>query len=191
MRQYFRALAASATVVASVCAAGSASAQLIDEVRVGVLDHDTGLVGASKEDGFDVGVELLSQPVEALGLIGSPRVVVGAQVNSEGYTNMVYGGLLAQRNLAEGVFNSSDAFYVEGTVGVAWHDGKRDVRLTAEDAEWKSHGSSFLFRTGFGLGYRFNETWSVTATLSHISNANLAEPNQGSNDVGVRVGMRF
>jgi hypothetical protein len=25
----------------------------------------------------------------------------------------------------------------------------------------------------------------------HISNADLAEPNEGSNDVGVRLGMRF
>jgi len=191
MRQVLRALIATATVAASVCVAGNANAQLIDEVRLGVLDHDTGLVGSSKEDGFDVGVELLSQPVEALSLIGSPRVVFGLQLNSEGFTNMAYGGLLAQRNLAEGVFSPNDAFYLEGTVGIAYHDGKRDVRLTAEDAEWKSHGSSFLFRTGFGAGYRFNETWSVTATFSHISNANTSEPNQGANDVGVRVGMRF
>lgn len=191
MSQRAGVLLAAVTAAASFLGGGSASARVFEEVRVGVLDHDTGLVGSSKEDGFDVGVELLSPSIPALSLIGSPHAVVGAQINSDGYTNMIYAGLLAQRDFAHGVFSADDAFFVEGTVGIALHDGKRDVRNTPENDEWKSHGSSWVFRTGFGAGYRFNDTWSLTATFSHISNANFEQPNQGSNDVGLRVGMRF
>jgi lipid A 3-O-deacylase len=190
MKLQASALFATAAAV-MLCAAPEASAQAISEVRVGVLDHDTGLVGSSKEDGFDVGVEILSQPIDALAFIGAPRVVGGLQLNSEGYTNQLYAGLLAQRDFADGVFTQNDAFFIEGLVAIAYHDGKIDVRSTPEDAEWKSHGSEFLFRTGFGVGYRFNDTWSLTATFAHISNANFEEPNQGSNDVGLRLGMRF
>jgi len=192
MSQYVRALVASATVAAaSVCGLGAAQAEVFNEVRLGVLDHDTDLVGSSKEGGFDVGVELLSPPIEALSLIGAPRVVLGAQVNSEGFTSMLYAGLQADWEFAHGVMRPDDAFFLEGTVGAAWHDGKTDVTGTPEEDEWKSHGGRFLFRTGFGVGYRFNETWSLAATFSHISNANLDDPNEGSNDVGLRLGMRF
>jgi len=196
MSKHFTALLAGATVVAAaVCGAGAAQAQdfrLVDEVRLGVLEHDTELGGGeSKEGGFDIGAELLTSPITQLSWIGSPRAVFGLQVNSEGYTNMAYAGILAQKTVADGVFSSTDAFYIEGTVGVAYHDGAIDVRLRPEDAEWKSHGSYWVIRSGFGAGYRVNEHWSVTATFAHISNANLVQPNQGSNDVGVRVGYRF
>ncbi len=196
MSKHFTALLAGATVVAAaVCGAGAAQAQdfrLIDEVRLGVLEHDTELGGGEgKEEGFDVGFELLTSPITQLSWIGSPRAVFGLQINSEGYTNMAYAGILAQKTVADGVFSANDAFYIEGTVALAYHDGAIDVRLRPEDAEWKSHGSYWVIRSGFGAGYRVNENWSVTATYAHISNANLAQPNQGSNDVGVRVGYRF
>lgn len=186
-------LAGAVAAAAAFCGDARADEfRFIDEVRLGVLEHDTGLGGGdTKEEGVDVGVELLTSPIDQLSWIGSPRAVFGLQVNSEGYTNMAYAGILAQKTFAEGVFSADDAFYIEGTVGVAYHDGAIDVRLRPEDAEWKSHGSYWLIRSGFGAGYRFDERWSLTATFAHISNANLAQPNQGSNDVGLRVGMRF
>lgn len=192
MSQRVSVLVATATAAASLFyGAGEARAQAISEVRVGLLDHDTGLVGTSKENGVDLAIEAFSQPIEALDFVGAPRVVGGVIINSENQTNQLYLGLQAQRTFAQDVFRSGDGFYIEGLVGIAYHDGKIDVRNTPENDEWKSHGSAFLFRTGFGVGYRFNETWSLTATFAHISNANLAEPNQGANDVGLRVGMRF
>lgn len=180
---------------AAACSAGAAQAQefrFADEIRVGVLEHDTSVGGGdNKEDGVDVGVELLTSPIGALSWVGSPRAVFGLQINSEGYTNMAYAGILAQKTLVDGLASENDAIYLEGTVGIAYHDGAIDVRARPEDAEWKSHGSYWVIRSGFGLGYRFNETYSLTATFSHISNANLAQPNQGSNDIGLRLGMRF
>lgn len=183
---------AAAVAAAFVCGAGAAQAEgLIDEVRFGVFDHDTAIVGSSKEEGADINVELLSQPISSLRIIGQPRLAVGAMLNTAGQTNQVYVGLDAQWPFAHDAIRSGDSFFLEGDVGVAWHDGKIDVRGTPEEAEWKSHGSDLLFRTGFGLGYRFDETWSVALTLHHISNANLEHPNEGSNNIGIQTGFRF
>lgn len=172
--------------------ASQAHAQgLISEVRFGALDHDTALVGSSKEDGVDLGIEALFQPSQALALIGSPRPVVGVLLNTEGQTNQIYAGLIAQRQFAHDVFRRGDGLFIEGMVGVALHDGETDVRGTPEDEHWKSHGSNVLFHTGFGAGYRFNERWSLSVEFHHISNANLAQPNQGANDIGLRLGLRL
>ena len=193
MKQSFKAWVATATVVAAgVSGIGPAQAEnFFEEVRVAAFDHDTGIVGSSKEDGADIGIEVLSRPISSLRLIGEPRLVFGVNVNTEGQTNQAYAGLNAQWGFASDSFRQGDSFFLEGSVGVTYHDGERDVRNTPEDAEWKSHGSSFLFRTGFGAGYRFNEHWSVSAALYHISNANTAEPNQGSNNIGLQLGYRF
>lgn len=185
------------TCTAALALAGQAQAQtapefrLIDEVRFAVLQHDTGVIGENREDGVDLGVEVLSTPIEALRLIGSPKVVAGALVNTDGYTNQIYLGLQAERTLASQVFSPNDAIYLEGMVGAAWHDGKLDVSGTPLEDEWKSHGSRVVFRTGFGVGYRFNEKWSLTATFHHISNADTSLPNEGSNDIGLRLGMKL
>jgi len=194
MSQRVSALLATVTVIASLAGgAGLAHAQNgpISEVRVGVLEHDTDLIGTNKEGGVDLAFEVLSQPVQALDFIGAPRVVGGLILNSDDYTNQAYVGLLAQRDIATSVFSADDAFYIEGLVAVGYHDGKLDVTGTPEEDEWKSHGSNWVFRTGFGVGYRFNETISLTATFAHISNAELAQPNEGSNDVGLRLGWRL
>lgn len=182
-----------ATALAALaCSAGPAAAEdFIDEIRLGVLDHDTDLVGTSKEDGIDVGIELLSHPLAALEAVGAPRFVVGGLVNSEGQTNQVYAGLMARWEFAENVLRADDAFFLEGTVAVAWHDGKRDVTGTPEEAEWKSHGSAWGIRTGFGVGYRIDERWTVALSFHHFSNADLAQPNEGTNDVGLRLGLRL
>ena len=185
-------LLAFAAAAALACGTGIARAEdgFIDEVRLGVLDHDTGLVGTSKEDGVDIGLEFLSRPLP-LGLLNSPRLVFGGLVNSEGQTNQAYAGLMARWEFAENSMREGDAFFLEGMVAAAWHDGKLDVTGTPEEEEWKSHGSSWGFRTGFGVGYRIDETWTVALSFNHFSNADLAQPNEGTNDVGLRIGMGF
>lgn len=183
---------AAATLAVMACSAAEANAEgFFEEVRLGVLEHDTDLVGSQKEDGTDYGLEVISEPLDALSFVGAPRLVVGGLVNDEGYTNQYYAGLLSRWEFAQGVLRDGDAFFLEGMAAVAYQDGKLDVTGTPEEAEWKSHGSNWGFRTGFGVGYRFNETWTVAASFNHFSNADLAEPNEGTNDVGVRIGLRF
>ena len=180
------------TFAALTCGAAPAHADsFFDEVRLGILEHDTGIVGNSKEDGIDVGLELISNPLTSLSGIGSPRFVIGGLINSEGQTNQAYAGLMSRWEFADDVLRTDDAFFLEGMVAVGYVDGKLDVTGSPEEAEWKSHGSPWGFRTGFGVGYRIDDTWSVALNFAHFSNADLADPNEGANDVGLRIGMRF
>jgi lipid A 3-O-deacylase len=163
-----------------------------DEVRFGVYQHDSGWIGTHKENGTDFALEVLSRPVTALWLIGTPRLVLGGALNTAGKTSQVYVAIDKQLDLFKQVFSREDAVFVEGTIGGVWHNGKLNVSNNPSlDAHWKSHGSRFLFRPGLAVGYRFNERWSLAASLNHISNANLAKPNQGMNDIGLLLGMRF
>lgn len=177
-------------LVAQAASADTASSWA-DEVRFGVYQHDSGLIGTHKEDGADFALEVLSRPVVALRLIGTPRLVLGGAFNTAGQTSQIYLAIDKQLNLFRSIFSERDAIYVEGTIGGVWHNGKLDVSNTPLDTQWKSHGSRFLFRPGLALGYRFNDRWSLAASLNHISNANLAKPNQGMNDIGLLLGMRL
>jgi lipid A 3-O-deacylase len=184
-----------AIVCAAVCVGISAkvadaSDGFFNEVRLGLYDHDTGVVGSSKESGADFGLEIVSRPLITLSF-ASPMIVAGVVVNTAGQTNQLYLGLADQWEFAHSAFAPDDAFYLEGTIGADWHDGKIDVRGTPLEPKWKSHGSRVVIRTGVDLGYRIDSTWSVALSFNHISNGDLADANEGMNDLGVRVGMRF
>lgn len=184
-----------ATLGVGICLAMStqdagAGPGLFNEVRLGVYQHDTGLIGTQKESGVDFSVEALSQPLFSLNIL-APRIVVGGVINSEGQTNQLYVGFADQWDFAQSVFAPGDAFFVEGTVGAAWHDGKIDVVGTPLESDWKSHGSRFLIRSGGDIGYRIDSTWSIALSFNHVSNGYFADKNEGMNDIGLRVGMRF
>lgn len=168
-----------------------AIASPFDEIRLGVYQHDTGLVGTQKEHGIDTQLEILTRPLIPLRLIGAPRIAIGGVVNSAGYTDQIFAGLDAQWNFVHNVFGAGDSLYVEGFLGGCWHDGKTDVIGTPEEQDWKSHGGHFLFRTGVDFGYRFSPRWALGVSFYHISNASLAKPNEGMNDIGLRLGMRL
>jgi lipid A 3-O-deacylase len=171
--------------------AALAQQNLVDEIRFGVYDHDTDLIGSKKESGADLIVEVLSRRIASLDFIGGPRFLIGGAINTAGRTNQIYIGLARSWELFEGVFNPGDAVYLEGTLGGSWNDGKLDVLGTPEEENWKSHGSRFLFRENIAIGYRFNAKWSVALNLNHISNAGLADPNEGMNDIGLTVNMKL
>ncbi len=175
------------------CAAGIANADegLIDEIRFGLYQHDTGLIGTQKEHGVDSELEFLSHALTSLSLIGSPRIVVGGVVNSAGQTDQAYIGLDAQWHFVHGVITPDDSFFLEGNVGGSWNDGKTDVIGTPLEQHWKSHGSHYLIRSGIDLGYSLNSNWSIAISFNHISNAGLASRNEGMNDLGLRVGRKL
>ena len=181
---------ASAVVAIFLVATASYGQGWVDEVRLGVYQHDTGLIGTQKEHGADIALESLTSPVKPLWFIGTPRIVFGGVWNTAGQTNQIYLGIDKQLDFLHGTFSSKDSFFIEGTIGGVWHSGKHDVQGTPLESKWKSHGGSFLFRPGLALGYRFNEHWSIAGSLNHISNANLGSTNEGSNDLGILIGWR-
>src|SRR5262245_8564995 len=171
--------------------AASAQDTGVDEIRFGVYDHDTDLFGHKKESGVDLVLEALSTRIAALRFIGSPRFLIGVNINTAGQTNQVYIGLIRSWDLFHAVLKTDDAIFLEGTLGGGLNDGKLDVLGKPEGQRWKSHGSHLLFREAVGVGYRFNPKWSMALNLSHISNAGLAEPNEGLNNVGLTLNMKL
>jgi len=161
----------------------SAEQNVVSEVKLGVLAHDVHIFSSSrKEDGADFNGEILfNLPAnQFFSLIGTPRFHLGGSVNSEGDTDQGYFGLTWD-------YHSNIGVFIEGSFGGATHDGKLD----SYSVDRKSLGSRVLFRISGSVGYQFNEHHSLAVMLDHISNAGLADPNEGMDNVGIRYGFRF
>jgi len=72
-------------------------------------------------------------------------------------------------------------------LGGSAHNGKLDT----DDDDRKSFGSSLLFRVGGAIGYRLTSNWNVSLQYEHMSNAYISDPNEGMDNLGVRLGYRF
>jgi len=170
--------------------AARADGEFIDEFRLGVYDHDASVLGHQKETGADIGAEILFTSPSLLEAIWSPRPVIGGLVNTSGETDQAYVGLTWTWDFAHSVLMNDDGFYVEGTLGGGVNDGHTNV-TPAESQHRKALGSNALFREDVDLGYRFSPRWSLAISYNHISDADLAVRNEGLNDIGLRVGMKF
>lgn len=161
----------------------SADRDVVAELKFGVLVHDVHIFSYSrKEDGIDLNGEILFNLPDNrfFSVIGNPRFHVGGSVNSQGGTNLGYFGLTWDVKSESGIF-------VEGSFGGAVHDGKLDT----VSFDRKVLGSRVLFRIAGGVGFQFDRQHSLALMLDHVSNAGLATPNEGMDNVGIRYGFQF
>ena len=182
--------AAASLAMASLTAApglGYAQGKIVDEVKAGVLAHDVGFLGHHLEKGPDVNLELLFTPPDLLGIIGSPRPHIGADINTAGKTSDGYFGLTWGIMLIQSLFGAGDGVFANGSLGGAVHDGYID----SGPPQRKLLGSRVLFRESAELGYQMVPGISVSALLDHISNANLGRHNMGITSAGARLGFKF
>lgn len=152
----------------------------LSEVRLGIMAHDAGVFGVRKEDGVDGNVELLFESPAILEAIWAPRPHIGLNLNFGGDTSQAYAGLSWS-------WMPVERWFVEFSFGGAVHDGK----LSTLDRDRKELGSRVLFRESLSLGFHIDRNHSVMVTLDHISNANLADHNEGVDTLGLRWGYRF
>ncbi len=154
----------------------------ISELRIGLSDHDTGVFGDAKEDGPDVALQIRFASLTGgfWDTLLQPRPTIGANLSTEGETNVLYGGLTWDWTLWGPVFFS---FTLGGTV----HDGETETL----DPDRKELGSRVLFHLGGDLGVRFLEHHSLALHLDHMSNAKLADENDGLDTVGILYGYSF
>ncbi|BCS88929.1 acyloxyacyl hydrolase [Pseudodesulfovibrio sediminis] len=152
----------------------------VSEIRGGLYAHDVDLWSFDREDGPDVNVEVLFNSPSFLEALWAPRPHLGATINTDGDTSHLYGGLTWEYDLPEN-------FFVDGNLGASVHNGKLDTN----DDDRKSLGSRILFRLGAALGYNITEHVNVSLQYEHMSNAYLAEPNEGMDNIGLRLGYRF
>jgi lipid A 3-O-deacylase len=107
--------------------------------------------------------------------------MLGAMVNTRGDTSEVYLGAAWTLPL----FN---VLFVEGTFGGAYHDGP----LTSQGPDYRSaYGCRLNFHESASVGAALGEHWRIMATVEHMSNALLCQPNAGLTDYGVRLGYKF
>src|SRR5690242_4608066 len=173
--------AAASLLLISPAMAGS----LIDEMRAGIFYHDAGVFGSNKEDGPDLNLELRVASPDFLSAIWSPRPHLGVHANLAGDTSQLYFGLTWTFMLWP--TGGADGLFLDASLGGSAHNGKLDT----DDPDRKSLGSRVLFRESLELGYRFAEVHSISVMLDHMSNANLADRNEGLDTLGVRYGLKF
>jgi hypothetical protein len=153
----------------------------VNEVKVGVLYHDMDDLWSNfrLESGVDFNGELIFEPHVAF-LGGAFRPAAGVSINSAGDTSKLYAGVRYQYELDGGLF-----FSVGG--GGAVHDG----HLTPGRNDRKALGSRLLFHIPLEAGYRFDNRHALSVYFDHVSNAFLADYNEGLDTLGMRYGYRF
>lgn len=153
----------------------------LHEVKFGILHHDTGGLwsGFSRESGVDFNLEAIFSPhVNILG--GSIRPAFGGSANTAGDTSKLYTDIRWQYEHASGMFFGIG-------IGAAVHNGK----LHLEHDDRKALGSRVLFHVPIEIGYRLGARTSLSVYFDHVSNAYLADNNEGMDTLGGRFGYRF
>lgn len=171
-----------ALVVGMLIAISPACAEdsIFSEVRGGVYAHDIDFWSFNREEGADVNAEVLFVSPDFLEAVWSPRPHLGLTVNTAGDTSHAYTGLTWEYD----IFGD---FFIDGSLGISAHNGYRDT----DDPDRKSLGSPVLFRIGAAVGYNLTEKVNVSIQFEHMSNAYLANENEGMDNVGLRLGYRF
>lgn len=155
---------------------------LIDEFRIGVLDHDVPNLWSGfrvEPDSADINVEFILSPSVAF-LGGYVRPAIGGSINTVGATSHAYLDARWQYDLPHGLF-------IGLGIGAAVHNGQ----LELEDWDRKALGSRVLFHFPAEIGVRLDEHNSISAYFEHISNGYTVSPNEGLDRLGVRYGYRF
>lgn len=198
-------LSALAVATAAALAAfhpGRAAAQNItySEFKFGVWAHDVHFL-SGHEKGVDINPELIWQSPISDDMIANapawlrwtlqPRPTIGGSINTSGYTDQLYVGATWAWFLVRGLANPDDGIVLGYFFGPGFNDGHIREPPLGQPITHEALGSHILFREAFDLGYQINQTWEISAYIDHISNGGLAKYNQGINDVGLRLGVRF
>jgi lipid A 3-O-deacylase len=165
----------------------------LDELRLGGMvpnfEGRSGVPGVSftPEKGVGVNGEVLfvspwSQPENPIvDFLLRPRPMLGATVNTDGGTSLVYLGAAWSLPL----FN---ILFIEGTFAGAYHDGP----LTSTFPNYRSaYGCRLNFHESASAGVELGGNWRIMATIDHMSNGGLCEPNAGLTSYGARLGYKF
>lgn len=153
----------------------------LSEIRLGILAHDVPIWSlSSKEDGVDFNAEFIFKWPDYSVLSGLVRSNLGASLNSQGDTSKIYAGFLWEHKWQAGIF-------LDLGLGLAAHNGELDT----SDDDKKSLGSRILFRIPVEIGLLFSKHQGASILFDHVSNAYLADPNEGLDTIGLRYSYRF
>ena len=182
-----RGLGAALLGIAVSAAPSSARADVIDEVKAGILAHDVGLLGNNTESGADIVGEVLFTSPSFMHAIGAPRPALGVSVNTDSHTDYAYADLDWTAIVWRPASAPQQGLYLGGFLGGAVHDGHLNHGTPTD----KAFGTRLLFHLGVEIGYQITPAYSIEAYFAHLSNADLSSRNPGLNNIGIRVGFRF
>ncbi|MGD8273671.1 MAG: acyloxyacyl hydrolase [Desulfobacterales bacterium] len=153
----------------------------LSDIRLGILAHDVPIWSRSRaEGGVGFNTEFIFVWPNCELWTGIVRSNLGITLNSQGDTSKIYSGFLWERLWPSGLFLNLG-------LGLAAHDGK----IETNDDNRKELGSRILFRIPVEIGLLFTEHHGLSIMFDHVSNAYLAEPNEGLDNLGIRYTYRF
>ncbi len=177
------------------------STRFIQEVRLGVLAHNTGFsinsMSANQEDGVNVQGEIIFKRPKFLdkAYLWRPDPYIMASVNTVGDTS--YGGFGLKWDK---MFGKRQAWFAEGGLGYVLHNGQIDIPFPLGDPRNKSYdennilfGSRDLFRLTLAVGRKLSPNWSAHIAYEHLSHGYIlgSKRNQGNNSLGLRLAYHF
>jgi hypothetical protein len=153
----------------------------LSEIRVGILAHDVPIWSLSRQEGgVDFNAEFIFRWPNHSVLSGIVHSNLGVSLNNQGDTSKIYSGFLWEYLWQSGIF-------IDLGLGLAVHDGE----LETSDNDKKELGSRILFRIPVEIGFLFAKQHGVSIMFDHVSNAYLADPNEGLDTIGLRYAYRF
>jgi lipid A 3-O-deacylase len=158
---------------------GSALAQgFIHELRGGVLAHDIPIVAAGRyEYGIGLNAEIAFSPSVTL-FGGQIRPALGGTFATEGGTSLIY--LDAKWEwMVDRLFFGIGLGPAIQTGELQYVNGRKGL------------GSRVLFHVPVEVGFQMTQATRVSVYYEHVSNAFLAYPNPGMDNIGLRFAYRF
>lgn len=154
---------------------------MIDEVRGGIFKQ--AVDNAPHEGTAALNLEVLGGRFAGgyensiLDFFLTPRPHIGTTL-AFGKTDEFYAGFTWDVKLI-------DRTFFEATFGGAAHDGPLDTPHEA------SYGCVLNFRESASLGFSLTPDWRLMATVDHMSQAGICQPNRGLTNAGLRLGYRW
>jgi hypothetical protein len=171
--------AALAALVLSLPVPAVAQSNIIHEIRGGVLAHDLSFWARGHvERGVALNAEVAFGPSFGV-LFGRIRPVLGGSFATHGGTSLVYLDVRFEFTI--------DRFFFGIGVGPAIHTGNLQPQFGGR----KALGSRVLFHPSFQFGLQVTPTTRVEAYYEHASNAYIARPNPGLDNIGLRLAHKF
>lgn len=179
---------------ACLLAVAPASAQIVEEARLGVMIHDINPGGGeSKESGVNFTAEVVFAKPDFFRYILSPRPYVHYSLNSTGDTDFWGLGLTWDKDLYQ-------RFYGEFSGGVANHDGVNELppdpgdpnRIRLNDQRI-IFGSRWLFRAAFAAGVHVTDRIDAALVYEHLSHGQVfgSGKNESLDTAGIRIAYKF